>query len=146
MRIWSLHPGYLDAKGLVACWRETLLAQKVLDGKTSGYRNHPQLRRFRLCADPLASIGVYLDGLEVEAAARGYKFNRALILHPRGGSLVPRMLVNDGQMDYEAEHLLAKLALRDPARCEVLASELAALRPHALFTVVPGGIEDWEVR
>ncbi|WP_217348849.1 pyrimidine dimer DNA glycosylase/endonuclease V, partial [Mycobacteroides abscessus] len=22
MRLWSLHPGNLDAKGLVACWRE----------------------------------------------------------------------------------------------------------------------------
>jgi len=30
MRLWSLHPRYLDAKGLVALWREGLLAQKVL--------------------------------------------------------------------------------------------------------------------
>lgn len=37
MRIWSLHPSYLDAKGLVALWRETLLAQKVLLGATVGY-------------------------------------------------------------------------------------------------------------
>ena len=47
MRIWSLHPRYLDAKGLVAVWRETLLAKHVLEGKTKGYKNHPQLNRFR---------------------------------------------------------------------------------------------------
>lgn len=47
MRIWSLHPKYLDTKGLVALWRETLLAQHVLSGKTKRYKNHPQLARFK---------------------------------------------------------------------------------------------------
>jgi hypothetical protein len=28
---------------LVAVWREGLLAQAVLQGKTNGYKNHPQL-------------------------------------------------------------------------------------------------------
>ncbi|HKX52383.1 MAG TPA: pyrimidine dimer DNA glycosylase/endonuclease V [Nitrosospira sp.] len=37
MRLWTLHPRYLDTKGLVAAWREALLAQKVLSGLTSGY-------------------------------------------------------------------------------------------------------------
>ncbi|HEU5178767.1 MAG TPA: pyrimidine dimer DNA glycosylase/endonuclease V, partial [Burkholderiales bacterium] len=32
MRLWSLHPKYLDARGLVALWREALLAQAVLRG------------------------------------------------------------------------------------------------------------------
>jgi hypothetical protein len=32
MRLWSLHPRYLDAKGLQAVWREGLLAKKVLQG------------------------------------------------------------------------------------------------------------------
>ena len=36
MRLWSLHPRYLDAKGLVALWREGLLAQAVLKGQTKG--------------------------------------------------------------------------------------------------------------
>lgn len=38
MRLWTLHPKYLDPKGLVALWRETLLAQRVLAGRTRGYR------------------------------------------------------------------------------------------------------------
>ena len=52
MRIWSLHPKYLDTKGLVALWRETLLAKHVLEGKTKGYRNHPQLDRFKKAQNP----------------------------------------------------------------------------------------------
>ncbi len=47
MRLWSLHPKYLDRQGLLAVWREGLLAQKVLQGKTKGYKNHPQLKRFQ---------------------------------------------------------------------------------------------------
>src|SRR3954452_11063876 len=80
MRIWSLHPRLLDGKGLVACWRETLLAQKVLAGETKGYRNHPQLQRFRATADQMAAIGAYLCGLDAEALNRGYSFNTSLIL------------------------------------------------------------------
>ncbi|GAA4371533.1 pyrimidine dimer DNA glycosylase/endonuclease V [Paeniglutamicibacter cryotolerans] len=146
MRIWSLHPGYLDAKGLVACWRETLLAQKVLDGRTAGYRNHPQLPRFRTLDDPLAAIGAYLDGLEAEAALRGYRFNRSLILRPHACPEETLLPVHAGQLDYETDHLLAKLAIRDPARHAVLADASGKVRPHPLFTVVPGGVEDWEVR
>ena len=47
MRLWSVHPKYLDSKGLVALWREALLAKQVLEGGTKGYRNHPQLDRFK---------------------------------------------------------------------------------------------------
>jgi Pyrimidine dimer DNA glycosylase len=54
MRIWSVHPRYLDRQGLTAGWREGLLAQKVLTGTTKGYRNHPQLRRFRAAGDGAA--------------------------------------------------------------------------------------------
>jgi hypothetical protein len=143
MRLWSLHPTYLDTKGLLACWRETLLAQKVLDSKTTGYRNHPQLQRFRATADPLATVGNYLEGLAVEADARGYNFNRALILHPPTAGSVRRLTVTTGQVGYEREHLLAKLAVRDAER-EV---RLAAADPpllHPAFEAVPGDIESWE--
>lgn len=79
MRIWSLHPCLLDRRALVACWRETLLAQKVLRGLTRGYMNHPQLIRFRAHPQPLEAVAAYLSGLADEADARGYSFNRALI-------------------------------------------------------------------
>ncbi|GAA1366935.1 pyrimidine dimer DNA glycosylase/endonuclease V [Arthrobacter rhombi] len=144
MRIWSLHPRYLDAKGLVACWRETLLAQKVLDGKTTGYRNHPQLERFRAGDDPLVLIGAYLEGLALEADARGYRFNRALVLRAPTAEL-QHLAVTTGQLDHEREHLLAKLAARAP---DLVAAVPAAPEPpetHPLFLAVPGPVEPWEV-
>lgn len=69
MRLWSLHPKYLDARGLVALWREALLAQAVLRGETRGYRRHPQLERFRNHAAPLAAMSLYLRAIHAEAAA-----------------------------------------------------------------------------
>ena len=57
MRIWTLHPRYLDPQGLVALWREALLARAVLRGGTKGYRHHPQLLRFQAHAAPRSAIG-----------------------------------------------------------------------------------------
>lgn len=144
MRIWSLHPRYLDAKGLVACWRETLLAQKVLDGKTTGYRNHPQLVRFRAGDDPLALIGAYLEGIAMEADARGYRFNRTLILRGQQGES-GALPVTTGQLDHERDHLLAKLAVRAPDLIATVPIAPNRPDPHPLFLAVPGPVEPWEV-
>jgi hypothetical protein len=141
MRLWSVHPRYFDRQALTACWREALLAQAVLAGATRGYRSHPQLERFRAQASPCASIGAYLAGIADEADSRDYSFDRAKILAaPDAAGLIP---VTTGQLAYEWQHLLAKLALRSPA----IASRwtgLAAPEPHPLFTVVDGGIASWE--
>lgn len=141
MRLWSIHPRYLDSKGLVACWREALLAQKVLAGGTVGYRNHPQLTRFRTGGDPIPLIGSYLGGLAVEADSRGYRFNRALILEPHAPAM-PRLSVTTGQLAHERKHLLTKLAIR-----AVELVELVPMSPeaHPLFATFPGPIEVWEV-
>lgn len=140
MRIWSLHPGYLDRQGLVACWRESLLAQKVLAGKTVGYTRHPQLARFRVLDDPLAGIGAYLQGLADEAGLRGYRFDVSRIARP---DRVLTLTVTRGQLDVEAAHLLAKLKERSPERVAGFPKP-ADLLPHPLFTVAPGPVADWE--
>jgi len=140
MRIWSLHPQHLDRAGLVACWRETLLAQAVLAGRTRGYTRHPQLERFRAEPDPLAAVGAYLRGVADEADARGYRFDRARILSPAAPD--GRMPVTRGQLELEWRHLGAKLAARSPADAERWRD--AAPTPHPLFHVVPGGVEPWE--
>jgi hypothetical protein len=139
VRLWSLHPRYLDAKGLVALWREALLAQKVLAGATRGYRNHPQLARFKRQADPSAAIAAYLDAIQCEAAQRGYRFDAGRIA-PHGS--VARIEVNDGQVVYELQHLRAKLMVRDPAALGRLPAQPDV---HPLFRVVNGEIEAWEV-
>ena len=80
MRLWTFHPRHLDAAGLVALWREGLLAQAVLLGRTRGYTRHPQLQRFRAAADPVACIAGYLRVVADEAKSRGYAFNAARIV------------------------------------------------------------------
>jgi len=142
MRIWSLHPEYLDSRGLVALWREGLLAQKVLCGLTRGYVNHPQLIRWRRCADPVGAIAAYLQGVWAEADRRGYKFDRGKIL-PAAQAV--EIGVTAGQLRYEWGHLKRKLAARDP---ELLAqwNRVDAPEAHSIFTVVPGDVEDWERR
>ncbi|OHT78540.1 pyrimidine dimer DNA glycosylase [Mycobacteroides chelonae] len=141
MRLWSLHPCNLDAKGLVACWRESLLAQKVLQGRTRGYRNHPQLDRFTSLAEPVAAVGAYLVGLANEADQRGYRFNRELIGFP-AAAFEPLIDVHRGQLAYERWLLDTKLAQRNP---ELLATNGSTqLRPHPIFHPVHGDIENWE--
>jgi hypothetical protein len=141
VRLWSLHPRYLDRQGLVALWREGLLAQKVLAGKTRGYRHHPQLLRFRGCRDPLAAIGSYLSGVASEAECRGYRFDRSKIRRCRVRG--PKLTVTRAQLAFETSHLLAKLARRDPPLGERWAG-LRRLEPHPSFRVVAGGIAAWE--
>lgn len=142
MRLWSIHPSLLDSKGLVACWRETLLAQKVLAGHTRGYRQHPQLQRFREQADPLASIGCYLQGLHQESSARGYNFDATKILFPNAE--VPAINVTDGQVEFELHHLRTKLEQRDPQWLESAAWQHSQPPLHELFHLVPGPVADWE--
>lgn len=142
MRLWSLHPRHLDAKGLVALWREGLLARKVLQGRTRGYARHPQLERFCRARDPLGAIDAYLSAVLAEAVARGYRFDAGKIGKP-GAGRAARLRVTRGQLAYEREHLMRKLERRDPRRARALAA-LADPAPHPLFRVVEGGIAGWE--
>jgi hypothetical protein len=140
MRLWSVHPRHLDARGLVALWREGLLARAVLLGDTSGYRQHPQLQRFRARRDPIAAIDCYLSRVLDEAAGRGYAFDPTKIRYRRcpGGHVT----VAAGQLAYEWEHLLRKLATRDRSRWRT--EHRRQPEPHGCFRVVAGPIADWE--
>lgn len=140
MRIWSFHPKYLDTKGLVALWRETLLAQKVLKGETKGYKNHPQLNRFKRQIDPVASIATYLNEIWVEAEKRGYKFDASKIHTRRANGCVQ---VSRGQMIYEWELFKSKLAKRDPKKLNEI-QDIFEPEPHPLFKVTEGPPENWE--
>jgi hypothetical protein len=141
MRIWSLHPKYLDVKGLVALWRETLLAKHVLENKTKGYKSHPQLDRFKNAKRPLDLINQYLSEVYTEATKRNYRFNRNKI----DWKFIPgELTVTEGQLEYELVHLLKKLKARDQRKFK----EVQRIKNHdtlEMFTVIPGGIEKWEV-
>lgn len=140
MRLWSLHPEYLDGRGLVALWREALLARAVLSGATRGYRGHPQLERFRQHPAPLAAIEAYLVVVYEEAVVRGYRFDAAKVGPAVAVSAIP---VTTGQIAYEWRHLLGKLARRAPDLYERWA-ELAEPRCHPIFAAREGPVEPWE--
>ena len=140
MRLWSLHPKYLDASGLVALWREALLAQAVLRGRTTGYVHHPQLHRFRAQASPCGAIAEYLRGVHAEAAGRGYVFAARKIGRARSSDPIA---VTRGQLMHEWDHLVAKLAIRNPELRDRLAW-VKRPQPHPLFRIVAGDVEAWE--
>jgi hypothetical protein len=141
MRLWSIHPAYLDVKGLVALWREGLLAQNVLQGNTKGYKNHPQLRRFKNTENPIGAIAGYLKYVADEADIRSYRFDRSKIINKKFKGKLP---VTTGQLKYEFTHLLGKLKKRD---CELYnqLGRVKKIEPHPVFNKVNGDVEDWEV-
>jgi hypothetical protein len=131
----------MDAKGLVALWREGLLAQKVLRGETRGYRNHPQLDRFKKTRDPIAAIGKYLLHIHKESLQRDYKFDLKKIGETRSRMKIE---VSSGQIEFERQHLLKKLKSREQS-LYLKIQKLADLDVHPIFSVVPGNIADWEI-
>ena len=141
MRLWSLHPKYLDPKGLVAVWREALLARKVLMGETVGYRHHPQLARFRSQKEPLYAVDSYLWHVYLESKRRGYRFDSTKIAKPKSSSLIT---VTDGQLRFELAHLRKKLKTRNQSFSRKL-RYLKTPDPHPLFRKLPGGVEEWEM-
>jgi hypothetical protein len=141
MRLWTLHPKYLDPRGLVALWREALLAQAVLIGQTRGYINHPQLIRFRNTPSPLKSIASYLRGVFIEATRRGYCFDATKIAS--SGNAKP-IVATRGQLNFEWAHLKKKLLARAPSWLDRIQS-ISRPVPHPIFRIVPGPVADWEV-
>ena len=140
MRLWTLHPKYLDARGLVALWREALLAQKVLRGQPRGYKHHPQLIRFAGTNNPPAALAAYLKAVHAEAVDRGYNFNAAKIGRKK---LRGKIKETRGQLLYEWRHLKRKLKQRDPYRLrELMAVKIPSA--HPLFRIVSGKVREWE--
>lgn len=146
MRVWSLHPQYLDRQGLTSAWREALLAQAVLAGRTRGYTRHPQLERFRETPDPMGAVGAVLTGLHAEAAARGYRFDMTRVERPDPeGIWTGSIPVAVGQLALEWQHLLAKLDLRSPELARRWRDVVPTrARAHPVFRPVPGPVAPWE--
>jgi hypothetical protein len=140
MRIWSLHPKYLDAKGLVALWRESLLAKQVLEGKTKGYKNHPQLIRFINSGNAIGCINQYLTSVYENSLERGYNFNKNKV----NPDFIPtKLTVTDEQIKFEMKHLLKKLEARDSERFHKLSFKIK-IDANPLFRIIDGEIEEWE--
>lgn len=144
MRLWTIHPRYLDAKGLVALWREALLAQKVLMGKTRGYRHHPQLNRFKMQKHPVSLMGSYLYSVYTESLRRGYSFDKSKIKRIPRRQVTAKIATTSGQKKHEFSHLNIKLKIRSKEDYKKLLA-VKNIKTHPLFITKPGKIEDWEV-
>ena len=140
MRLWTIHPRYLDGPGLVALWREGLLAQQVLRGRTRGYRHHPQLLRFRSHPHSLGCIASYLSAVHGESLVRGYRFDASKIGRSRA---TVGLAETEGQLLHEWSHLMGKLRKRAPRLYRGL-QKVGVPDPHPLFRIVPGGVRSWE--
>jgi len=141
MRLWSIHPKYLDRIGLVALWRESLLAKKVLLGKTKGYTKHPQLERFRKQKDSVASIQMYLLSILQESELRGYNFDKSKIGMKRSKN---KISVTEGQIAYEFKHLKNKLMQRDTDKYKQL-KRIKSPESNPVFVLRKGDVESWEI-
>src|SRR6185436_12815506 len=130
----------LDAQGLVALWREALLARAVLRGLTRGYRHHPQLDRFREHGTPRSAINAYLRAVHDESLQRSYRFDTTKVGPVRSSATI---VATSGQLDYEWEHLLRKLRERSPDDHRRL--KRFRPQPHPLFTIVEGPVAAWEI-
>jgi hypothetical protein len=137
MRLWSLHPSLMDTKGLVALWRESLLAKHVLENKTKGYKNHPQLTRFKCCKDPLDAINYYLSEIHKEAVRRNYNFDRTKV---DWRFKKQKITVTTGQIQFELEHLKRKIT-RTPGHTLDRIEKIN----HPIFKIIAGDIEKWEI-
>lgn len=140
MRLWTIHPKYLDTQGLLAVWREALLAQKVLQGGTKGYRNHPQLDRFKATVDPPGAIANYLRHIYEEALRRGYRFEKQKIAATDFNDLI---VCTRGQLLYEWNHVKEKLKARAPQKFDELKT-IAEPQTHPSFRITEGEVEAWE--
>lgn len=140
MRLWSIDPEYLDSKGLVALWREGLLAKKVLEGKTRGYINHPQLFRFKNSKDPFFAINSYLFEIQKEALRRGYNFNIKKIKAFKAREVIK---ITSGQIEFEFKHLLCKLKKRDKSKFDEI-KNIKKIKINKVFKKISGDVEEWE--
>ena len=142
MRLWTISFKYLDAKGLVALWREALLAKNVLAGLTKGYKNHPQLDRFYAHENAQAAINAYLAEVYAQACAREYKFDAAKVGEFDELNLA-KIAVSRGQIEYEFAFLQEKLKSRDVKAYERNLS-VKNIEIASIFKEVDGEIEPWE--
>ena len=142
MRLWTINFKYLDAKGLVALWREALLAKNVLAGLTKGYKNHPQLIRFYTHQNSTDAINAYLLEVYKEACARGYKFDVAKVGKFDAENL-SKIAVTRGQIEYEFSFLQEKLKQRDLKKYKENLN-VKNIEISTIFTKIDGDIELWE--
>lgn len=136
MRLWTIHPEYLDNKQLSTLWRDTLLAKNVLSGLTKHHKSDSQLNRFQNHPIPRKAINFYLSIIWEESQNRNMPFDESKFSKT---SLKEKEFieVNTGQVSFEFKRLKQEQKndiIQIPAKIKI----------HPLFKSVNGPVEVWE--
>lgn len=130
MSLWSVHPRYLDNKGLISAWNRGLQLQKQLSTEPARNTGNSQLIMFSRQEKPLHAIGSYLSFIASEGCRRGYKFTHEKILYPNfDEELLP---IDSEQLRSENQMLQNRLKTRDKNRYQQLSSQ-SWPETHPLF-------------
>ena len=128
----------IGVSNILCC--ESLLAQKALYGETRGYKNHPQLHRFKKHSRPEQAIASYLREVWKESQSRGYRFKEQKI---KAEGTPEKISVTRGQLKHEFALLRGRLRKRAPAHYQKLLW-VQKIEIHPAFEIVEGPVEDWE--
>jgi hypothetical protein len=112
-------------------------------GDTRGWRNHPQLDRFKDHSETMDAIGFYPLKIREEASFRGHSYDGSKIRRPI--NRVALTSITTGQLLYEFSLLLERTRLRMPAWHEKLREVYDLPKAYPLFEVVEGDVGRWEV-
>jgi hypothetical protein len=141
MRIWSIHPKYLDSKELLNLWNETIQAKNEFLTKFSGHFSNKQLERFLDLKNPLEAINSYMSSIYREAVKRDFSVDDSFMDWDFDDSI--QIPVTAGQISHEISKLKSRLRERDEKKLQKLNGR-TFLELHPIFYSVPGTIEEWE--
>jgi hypothetical protein len=114
-------------------------------GKTKGWKNHPQLIRFKNHNAPIHAIGFYLFIIYNEGCKRGYSYNKSKMF--KIVEKVSMINISKEQLAYEFEILKNRVRGRDHTKfLELLefGKKESYPKPHPLFHVIDGKVALWE--
>ncbi len=109
MRVWDVHPGYLDRGGLLGQHVEIHAIRSVLAG-AGGYTHHPEVLRW---TDHFAALEIAHDVTVQEMRLRGFRHRSPLAAVPEPGSpgYPPSLIPPTDQLDRIRKKLSGRAAV-----------------------------------
>lgn len=137
MRVWDLHPGYLNRASLLGEHREVHALYSILDQNKAGYRRHPETLRFE---GRLGGLVWRHRWLVSEMKLRGY--NHQSPLKPQSGDY-PKTFVDSPAE--QIKRLAEKYRDKKPGRIQLPhnAQELWAQHKYAVMARSQTAYKAW---
>ena len=88
MRVWDIHPGFLNRQSLLGEHREIHAIHTVLTKNKKGYSRHPETLRWQ---DHLAALWLRHEEVVAESALRGFNHFQPASRPPDGDCLAQRV-------------------------------------------------------